>query len=70
MSPTTAERPVRPDYACPIVLIDLDDQAGKVEATVVRAIDRTDTTLRVLLRPCAVLEDPIDAPTQRWRPGP
>ena len=33
-----------------VVLIDLDDQAGEVEATVVRAIDRTDTTVRVLLR--------------------
>jgi hypothetical protein len=33
-----------------VVLIDLDNQAGQVEATVVRAIDRTDTTVRVLLR--------------------
>jgi hypothetical protein len=33
-----------------VVLIHLDDQAGPVEATVVRAIDRTDTTVRALLR--------------------
>ena len=33
-----------------VVLIDLDDEAGDVEATVVRDIDRTDTTVRVLLR--------------------
>jgi hypothetical protein len=33
-----------------VVLIHLDDQAGQVEATVVRAIDRTDTTVRALLR--------------------
>jgi len=32
-----------------VVLIDLD-QAGQVEATVVRAIDRTDKTVRALLR--------------------
>jgi hypothetical protein len=33
-----------------VVLIELDDQAGQVEATVAQAIDRTDTTVRVLLR--------------------
>ena len=33
-----------------VVLIDLDAQEGQVEATVVRAIDRTDTTVRALLR--------------------
>ena len=33
-----------------VVLIDLDDQAGQVEAEVVRGIDRTDTTVRVWLR--------------------
>ncbi len=33
-----------------VVLIELDDEAGKVEATVAQAIDRTDTTVRVLLR--------------------
>ena len=33
-----------------VVLIDLDDQEGQVEAMVVRAIDRTDTTVRALLR--------------------
>ena len=33
-----------------VVLIDLDDQEGQVEAKVVRAIDRTDATVRVTLR--------------------
>jgi hypothetical protein len=33
-----------------VVLIDVDDQPGKVEAKVVRDIDRTDTTVRVTLR--------------------
>jgi len=33
-----------------VVLIDLDDQAGQVEAKVVQPIDRTDTTVRVTLR--------------------
>ena len=33
-----------------VVLIELDDEAGQVEATVVQAIDRTDTTVRVSLR--------------------
>jgi hypothetical protein len=33
-----------------VVLIELDDQAGQVEAKVVQAIDRTDTTVRVTLR--------------------
>jgi hypothetical protein len=33
-----------------VVLIDLDDQAGQVEAKVVQDIDRTETTVRVTLR--------------------
>jgi hypothetical protein len=33
-----------------VVLIDLDEETGPVEAKVVRAIDRTDTTVRVTLR--------------------
>ena len=33
-----------------VVLIDVSGQEQKVEATVVRAIDRTDTTVRALLR--------------------
>jgi hypothetical protein len=33
-----------------VVLIELDDQAGQVEAKVVQSIDRTDTTVRVTLR--------------------
>ena len=34
-----------------VVLIDLPEQGGEVvEAKVMRAIDRTDTTVRVLLR--------------------
>jgi hypothetical protein len=33
-----------------VVLIDVPEQGGKVEATVVRAIDRTDNTVRVWLR--------------------
>jgi hypothetical protein len=33
-----------------VVLIELDDEAGQVEATVAQAIDRTDPTVRVLLR--------------------
>jgi len=33
-----------------VVLIDLDDEKGPVEAKVVRDIDRTDTTVRVTLR--------------------
>jgi hypothetical protein len=33
-----------------VVLIDLDDQAGQVEARVVQPIDRTDTSVRVTLR--------------------
>ena len=33
-----------------VVLIELDNQAGLVEAKVVREIDRTDTTVRVTLR--------------------
>ena len=32
-----------------VVLIELDDGAGQVEAKVVRPIERTDTTVRVLL---------------------
>ena len=33
-----------------VVLLDLDDQTGQVEAKVVRDIDRSDTTVRVSLR--------------------
>jgi hypothetical protein len=33
-----------------VVLIDLDDHTGQVDAKVVRPIDRTDTTVRVSLR--------------------
>ena len=33
-----------------VVLIDLDDEAEPVEAEVVRAIDRDETTVRVTLR--------------------
>ena len=33
-----------------VVLIELDDQAGQVEAKVVQSIDRIDTTVRVTLR--------------------
>jgi hypothetical protein len=33
-----------------VVLIDLDDHTGQVEAKVVREIDRADATVRVSLR--------------------
>ena len=33
-----------------VVLIELDGEAGQVEAKVVRPIERTDTTVRVELR--------------------
>jgi hypothetical protein len=33
-----------------VVLVDLDDETGAVEAKVVRSIERTDTTVRVSLR--------------------
>ena len=33
-----------------VILADLPDQGGEVEATVVRHIDRTDGTVRVVLR--------------------
>jgi len=33
-----------------VVLIELDGEAGQVEAKVVRPIERTDTTVRVALR--------------------
>jgi len=33
-----------------VVLIDLPEQGGEVEGTVVQAIDRTDRTVRVSLR--------------------
>jgi hypothetical protein len=33
-----------------VVLISLPEQDGEVEATVIRDIDRTDTTVRVTLR--------------------
>ena len=48
-----------------VVLIDLPAQGGEVEATVVREIDRTDTTalvsLRVEGREDFVKEWPLDA---------
>jgi hypothetical protein len=49
-------RPVAMEYVVQrleigdVVLIDLPEQGGKVEATVVRSIDRTDRTVRVSLR--------------------
>ena len=33
-----------------VVLIDLPEEGGRVEAKIVHAIDRTDTTVRALLR--------------------
>jgi hypothetical protein len=33
-----------------VVLIELDDEAGQVEAKVAQAVDRTETTVRVTLR--------------------
>ena len=33
-----------------VVLVEVDDEAGEVEAEVVRPIERTDTTVRVSLR--------------------
>ena len=33
-----------------VVLVSLTEQHEKVEATVIRAIDRTETTVRVMLR--------------------
>jgi hypothetical protein len=33
-----------------VILIDLPEQGGEVEAKVARAIDRTERTVRVLLR--------------------
>ena len=33
-----------------VVLIDLPEQERKVEATIVREVDRTDTTVRATLR--------------------
>ncbi len=33
-----------------VVLVDLDDGSGEVEAKVVRPIDRTETSVRVSLR--------------------
>ena len=33
-----------------VVLVELDDQGGQVEAKVVQPIGRTDTTVRVTLR--------------------
>jgi hypothetical protein len=47
-----------------VVLIELDDHAGQVEAKVVRAIDRTDTTVRVTLR-----VDDRDDFVREWRLG-
>jgi hypothetical protein len=33
-----------------VILLDLDEGEGEVEATVVRTIDRTDTTVRATMR--------------------
>jgi hypothetical protein len=33
-----------------VIMVGLPEQAGEVEATVVRAIDRTETTVRATLR--------------------
>jgi hypothetical protein len=33
-----------------VVLLDLPERGGEVEATVVRTIDRTDTTVRATMR--------------------
>ncbi len=33
-----------------VILLDLPEQGGEVEATVVRGIDRTDATVRATLR--------------------
>jgi len=40
-----------------VVLIDLPEQGGVVEAKVMREIDRTDTTVRVVLRVVGHEED-------------
>jgi tRNA G37 N-methylase Trm5 len=48
-----------------VVLLDLDDEAEPVEAEVVRAIDRTDTTVRVTLRTEGSTEDVI----REWKLG-
>jgi hypothetical protein len=40
-----------------VVLIDLPEQGGVVEAKVMREIDRTDTTVRVVLRVLGHEED-------------
>jgi len=47
-----------------VVLIDLDDGTGTVEAKVVRSIERTDTTVRVSLR-----VDGRDEFVREWRLG-
>jgi hypothetical protein len=47
-----------------VVLIDLPDQGGKVEPKVVRAIDRTDRTVRVSLR----VEEGNEL-VREWPPG-
>ena len=47
-----------------VVLIDLDDETGPVEAKVVRSIERTDTTVRVSLR-----VDGRDEFVREWRLG-
>ena len=47
-----------------VVLIDLDDEVGEVEANVARPIERTDTTVRVWLS-VAGREDFV----REWRLG-
>jgi hypothetical protein len=47
-----------------VVLIDLGDETGPVEAKVVRSIERTDTTVRVSLR-----VDGRDEFLREWRLG-
>jgi hypothetical protein len=44
------EYPVQRLELSDVVLIDLNEQEGKVEAKVVRAIERTETTVRVSLQ--------------------
>ena len=47
-----------------VVLIKLDDEVGQIEAKVVRAIDRTDTTVLVTLR----VDGRVDF-VREWRVG-
>ena len=44
------EYPVQRLEVSDVLLIDLDEEEGEVEAKVVRAIERTETTVRVLLQ--------------------